>query len=319
MGSQGLEIQDIQALSDLKAAIGMFSEGTQNTLKMANIEINRTFEWLQERTNYWQHEIERAQYNLSRAQSDLVRCQNSGYYDDDGHYHQPYCGCEERAVEQARIYLLHCNEALQIVYTWHRRIEQAAEDHMKAANQLSRIADWHGENAQINLDQTATKYEAVQSISSHLDGSTGLAASIAGIIAETLSAHGSIKEEWADRGIQMINIGDLPKTEGVEGEGDFKKVSMDNVRFGLQRLQEMRYFIDNGTGNNSDYWAKLDQERGFEYFNGYQRIYDAFYGGSAIRIEKLGNDFTIINGQHRVWMARQMGIDQLPVHLVEKI
>ena len=254
-----------------------------------------------------------------RAQEDLIRCQNSGYYDDDGHYHQPYCGCEVRVVEQARIYLQHCNEALQIVGTWHRMIEEGSGRSYKAANQLSTVANWHSEKAQINLDQTATKYEAVRSASGQLGGSTGLVGSIAGIIAESLSANGSNVKEWTDRGIQMINIEDLPKTKGIEDEDNFKKVPMETVRAGLQRLQEMRYFIDNGTGNNSDYWAKLDRESGFQYSNGYQQIYDAFYGDSAIRIEKLGNDFTIINGQHRIWMARQMGINQLPVHLIEKI
>ena len=67
MGGQRLEIQDIQVLSDLKTAIVMFSEETQNALKVANIEIDRTFAWLQDRTIYWQHEIERAQYDLSRS------------------------------------------------------------------------------------------------------------------------------------------------------------------------------------------------------------------------------------------------------------
>ena len=319
MGSQGLEIQDIQAISDLKTKISTFSQGIQSGLKAANTEVDRTFEWLRERTNYWQREVERAQYLLSRAQADLIRCQNSGYYDVDGHYHQPYCGCEERAVEQARMYLQQCNEALQIARSWTSRVDQAASDHIIAANQLTRIADWHSERAQINLDKTIMKYEAAQSSASQVGSFSDLLTGAVGGIIAGIASQNTNDQEWVDREIQIINVNDLPVPEGVDSDEDFKKVPMEDVRAGIQRWQEMRYIIDKGIDNNSDYWAKLDQESGLEYSNGYQKIYDAFYGSDAIRVEKDGNDFSIINGRHRIWMAKQMGITQLPVHLFEKI
>jgi hypothetical protein len=317
MSNQALDLKNIQALIDFKTAISKFSEGILNGLNAVNVEISRTFEWLQERTNYWQHEIERAQQELSRAQIDLRRCENSGYYDDDGYYHQPYCGCEEQAVEQARAYLQQCNEALQIVRMWHNRIEQGAADYMSAANQLNKIADWHSNKAQMNLDQTAGKYEAVQSSSSQVGGIGDLLVGIAGVVAAGFSATKS-DEKWKDQNIQMINVKDIPNPDEIKNEDDFKKVSMADMKAGIQRWQEMRSSIDSGAGNSSEYWSGIDRKRGLDYSSGYQRVYDAFYGQDALRVEKNGNNYDIINGRHRIWLAKQMGIDQLPVHLIEK-
>jgi hypothetical protein len=318
MANQALDLKNIQAIIDLKTAINKFSEGIQNALKAANTEINHTFEWLQERISYWQHEIERAQQELSRAQVDLRRCENSGYYDDDGYYHRPNCGCEERAVEQARAYLQQCNEALQIVRMWHNRIEQGASDHMSAANQLNKIADWHSEKAQMNLNQTADKYEAVQSSAGQVGGIGDLLIGAAVTIAASLAAQDPNKQDWIDRNIQMVKINEIPNPDEIKSEDDFIKVSLEDMKAGIHRWQEMRSTIDSGTGNTSEYWSGIDQTRGFDYSGGYQKIYDSFYGQDAIRVEKIGNNYSIINGRHRIWAAKQMGIDQLPIHLIEK-
>jgi hypothetical protein len=316
MANHALDLKNIQAIVDLKTAINKFSEGIQNGLQVANMAISRTFEWLQERTSYWQHEIERALQDLSRAEADLRRCQNSGYY-DDGHYHQPYCGCEEQAVEKARVYLQQCNEALQIVQKWHNRIEETTSEHMSAANQMQKIADWHSQKAQMNLDQTADKYEAVQSSASQVGGIGDLLAGVAGTFAAGFSAH-KPGEDWKDSNIQMINVKDIPNPDEIKDGEDFKKVSIEDMKAGIQRWQEMRSTIDSGAGNSSDYWSGIDQKRGLDYSSGYQRVYDAFYGQDAIRVVKNGNNYDIINGRHRIWLVKQMGIDQIPIHLIEK-
>jgi hypothetical protein len=49
-----------------------------------------------------------------------------------------------------------------------------------------------------------------------------------------------------------------------------------------------------------------------------KKIYEAFYGDSHIRIVKDGNNYSISNGRHRVWLAKKMGIHSLPASVVEK-
>jgi hypothetical protein len=134
----------------------------------------------------------------------------------------------------------------------------------------------------------------------------------------TISGSTDPPGRWIDRGIQNVCVADLPEPDGISGPDDFKKVSQAVMQAGILRLQEMLPMIEGGEGKNSDYWAQIDQQRGLDYENGYQRIYEAFYGNSAIKLERIGNQYAIINGRHRLWLAKQMGIMSLPVQVVER-
>ncbi len=50
--SASAHVQSIQALDDLKGALGRFSGEAQAVLGAADQEIRRTLDWLQERLNY---------------------------------------------------------------------------------------------------------------------------------------------------------------------------------------------------------------------------------------------------------------------------
>lgn len=124
--------------------------------------------------------------------------------------------------------------------------------------------------------------------------------------------------DWVDRGIQDVPVADLPEPEGVEDASDFEKVSPEEMQVGLARLQEMKPVIDSGEGANTDYWREFDRQRGLAYPDGYQKVYESFYGQDAIRLNKDGNQYDIVNGRHRIFMARQMGMDTVPARVIEK-
>lgn len=125
--------------------------------------------------------------------------------------------------------------------------------------------------------------------------------------------------DWVDRGIQDVPVADLPEPEGVEDAGDFEKVSPDEVKAGLMRLQEMKPAIASGEGASTDYWREFDRQRGLAYPDGYQKVYDSFYGHDAIRLDKDGDQYDIVNGRHRIFVARQMGMDTVPARVIEKM
>ncbi len=122
----------------------------------------------------------------------------------------------------------------------------------------------------------------------------------------------------ADKGIRFVNVADLPDPSDISGSEDFKKVPESEMRSGLMKLQEMRPLIENGTGASADYWADYDRKQGLDFANGYQRVYEAFYGDDFIRLNKHGDSYSIDNGRHRIWLAKRMGISQLPMQIVEK-
>jgi uncharacterized protein YoxC len=134
----------------------------------------------------------------------------------------------------------------------------------------------------------------------------------------TTSAGTNPHGHWFDRGIQNVRLAELPNPEGIHSSDDFKKVSQAVMQAGIQRLQEMLPIIERGEGQNTDYWAQVDQRQGLTYEHGYQRIYEAFYGDSAIKLERIGNQYTITNGRHRLWLAKQMGIEMLPAQVTER-
>jgi hypothetical protein len=114
-------------------------------------------------------------------------------------------------------------------------------------------------------------------------------------------------------------VDDLPGPKGFSGSPSFRKgISEARMRAGIQRWVEMRSVIESGVGASSDYWADFDRAKGFEYENGYQQVYDAFYGADCIKVNKTGNSYTVDNGEHRIWLAKQMSVDQLPMRIVEK-
>lgn len=125
--------------------------------------------------------------------------------------------------------------------------------------------------------------------------------------------------DWVDRGMQDVPVADLPEPEGVEDANDFEKISPEEMKVGLTRLQEMKPVIDSGEGANTDYWREFDRERGLAYPDGYQKVYESFYGQDAIRLDKDGHQYDIINGRHRIFMAKQMGIGTVPARVIEKV
>ena len=66
--------------------------------------------------------------------------------------------------------------------------------------------------------------------------------------------------DWVDRGIVDVPVADLPDPEGVKDAGDFEKVSAEDMKAGISRLQEMKPVIDTGEGASTDHWREFDRE-----------------------------------------------------------
>jgi hypothetical protein len=129
----------------------------------------------------------------------------------------------------------------------------------------------------------------------------------------------SERVKWVDEGIKPVFVSELPPPDGIQGTEDFHKISEQEMKAGILRLQEMQPAIASGTGANSDYWAAYDTAHSLEYAVGYQRVYDAFYGNDAIKVNFDGEKYDIINGRHRIWLAQGMGIDFLPMRVTGKV
>lgn len=127
-----------------------------------------------------------------------------------------------------------------------------------------------------------------------------------------------VQGDWVEKGIQYVPVDKIDVSASyVKNETDFKKVSHQDMAKGMQTLQnEVRPAVDQGA--DGDYFYRLDQQRGLDYAHGSQRVYEAFYGQEPIRLEKIGDRYSVTNGYHRLFVAKELGIETIPASVVEK-
>ena len=125
--------------------------------------------------------------------------------------------------------------------------------------------------------------------------------------------------EWVDQGIQDVPVEQVDLSDSpVKNPDDFRKVSHDEIAEGFRKLQEeVRPAVERGA--DGDYFSRIDEERGLDYEHGYRRIYDSFYGDSAIRLGKVGDNYDVTNGYHRLAVARELGLGTVPARVIEKV
>ncbi|MBI3914405.1 MAG: hypothetical protein HY327_09505 [Chloroflexi bacterium] len=132
-------VLSIHALEDLKAALTRFSSEGQEVLDAAAQEIRRTLDWLVERQNHWQVEVRRRQEIVAQARASLARCQASGFYDREGHYHPPDCSRQERALLEAQRYLAEAEAELRNAQQWMQKVQQAVSEYQREAQRLAQL------------------------------------------------------------------------------------------------------------------------------------------------------------------------------------
>ena len=136
--SLSAHVRSIQALEDLKGALGRFDGEAQMALQAAEQEVRRTLDWLQERLNYWRSEVQRRREEVRQAQADLASCLASGYY-EDGHYYEPDCSAEEQALYQAQVRLHEAEAELRNVQRWMKAVGDAVAAYRTQAQRLGRL------------------------------------------------------------------------------------------------------------------------------------------------------------------------------------
>lgn len=127
------------------------------------------------------------------------------------------------------------------------------------------------------------------------------------------------KGYYENRGIEnvplsKINFSDNP----VKGPQDFHKVSHDEMVRGFQRLEtEVRPAVERGATRET--FQQYDRANGLSPAQGTERVYSSFYGHDAIQLIKDGDTYSVgKNGYHRLYVARELGLETVPAQVLEK-
>ncbi len=317
--NESINVRTIQTLGNMKNAFIGFSAETQESLIALENELRRTLDWLKGEVDLRQRNVMRCRDAVRFAERALRECE--AQEDDD---YVPDCRAEAYELQEARRSLRRAEEELGVARAWFSRVQKAIQQFGTHVRRLKDLATNRTESAKAFLDRATSDLERYLGISTPATGAYAAAPPTASSTATTTTRagltnlSGAASGRWVERGVGMGDVADLPMPEDISNALDFQKVPMDEMKAGLRRLQEMLPTIESGVGASKEYWAERDQELGLDYPNGYLRIYEAFYGHDAVRVEKSGSNYEIVNGRHRVWLAKLMGIGQLPISVVEK-
>jgi len=307
--SSSVQVRSIQALEDLKGGLRRFGANVQGHLGAVEQQIRNTEIWLKERQSYWRQAVQREGDALHQAETALTRCRASGFRDDQGNHRAPDCHAYEQAQMERRRALQSAEAELDNVQAWSRRVDQASGEYQIQARRLAQHVDNELPRATNMLN---SKIALLWAYSSGIPNITTSLPS-APLSKSGASAASGISSAASD--IQDVSLSDIDLSDShIKGAGDYKKVSIDQMRDGLQKLQSVvRPAVANGM--NGEQFRQLDSSLGLDYSNGYLRIYDAFYGQDSIRLAKVGNHYTVINGYHRLYLAQELGLINIPAHV----
>lgn len=126
------------------------------------------------------------------------------------------------------------------------------------------------------------------------------------------------ESDWVDRGVIDVPVKDLPMPEGVSSPDDFNHhISWEDAKSAAERLPGIQ--ADVKAGKTADDFSAEDQLNGLDYAHGKRGVYDLFYGSDPVRVEKVGDNYDIISGRHRVYAAKAAGLDSIPARVMEKV
>ena len=323
--NEAVNIKKVESLVSLRHLIQSFVDIAIHELTQVKMKIQRSQELFSQKLAFDQRSLAAGIDNVRNARIALEDCE--AQEDED---YIPDCSYEEQELRIAKLECLRAEKQLTETKQWLNRVDRQIEKYYYAAQKMNQLVDMVSVNSMvflqkkiieiekyINLSQGNSQSTHAVNYSSNVNNITQSLSSTS-TVANIASQSNTTPGNWVEKGIQSVDLSQLPEVEGINGPGDFQKESMENMEKGLKKLEIIRNVINQGAGTDSSYWAEVDKRKNLTYTNGYQKIYEAFYGDSHIRIVKDGNNYSISNGRHRVWLAKKMGIHSLPASVVEK-
>lgn len=118
-----------------------------------------------------------------------------------------------------------------------------------------------------------------------------------------------------------VPIAAIPDSEleAIRSADDFKKYSAEDIDSSLRTVRDviLPQFSD-PLKRSSSHWGEADSLAGKAYEKGVQRAYDALFSskGSIYLERKKGEDtYRVIDGRHRIWVARRAGWTSVPAQV----
>jgi hypothetical protein len=133
---EAANVTAVAALADLRAALVTFAAEERDALGAVEMEIRRTFEWLEEQLKHWKHTIRRCEDDLFAAKQELARrkLMRVGGQPLD-------CTEQEKALRRAQARLEYAQEQHDKTRTWLRELPTAVMEYEGPARHLGNLVE----------------------------------------------------------------------------------------------------------------------------------------------------------------------------------
>lgn len=271
-------LREAELLASLREALFLFETSGRSVMLDARQAIGDTEAWLDGRRGHWAAEA-------ARLRRDLQLCRAAAADGGD-------CSPIAAALKDAE-------DELETAERWIGQVARAATTYRANETRFQRVLDHHCSTARAYLGQ---KQEVVTGFAggggAGTGGGTSRTAANAATTAPSLSSYATNGGAFSD-----VPLGQIEDPSFAPGE--FQQADIRDMRQSFAQLPQIQSAIQNGTiGQLTAADPAL------------MRTYTWFYGGEAIKLEWQNGRFAINNGKHRVYLARMLGVSQVPSVIV---
>lgn len=153
--SESAQVTSVESLQDFRIAVCRFREDGAEALAAVEMEIRRTFDWLQEQLDYWTRMVRQCEEEVVEAKAALSRKQMPNALG-----RIPDCTEEKVRLRRAQARLEHAQEKVKIVRRWGPVWQHAVTEYQGAGRHLAGLLDGGLKQGLVVLDTKIAALEA---------------------------------------------------------------------------------------------------------------------------------------------------------------
>jgi chromosome segregation ATPase len=156
--SQSAQVQSLDALKALHAALARYGPEALGALGAAEMEIRRAFDSLHNQLKHWQRQVEKRHEDVGRARGDLAHARALRQGERSGYVEQ------EIALRKAQNRLREAEEKVATVKRWLLHLPQAITEYEGPARRLAGFLDANLKQALALLNNKIDILEAYMAV-----------------------------------------------------------------------------------------------------------------------------------------------------------
>jgi hypothetical protein len=209
------EVNSIDTLAFVKAAMVAFGHETGQSLAEVEIQAQRVVDWICiEQAAYWKTEVRRAADGVNQAMKDLQHCRT---YKKVGN-NEPSCIEEKKALEKAKKKLARAEEKAEAVRRWAPVVRQQFQETGVRMTRFREVIDVDCPKAVARLERMLVSLDHYVHTSAPRSAAGGATDNTAASVARPVDEPSSAVAPAADRGNASGQVSSLPPA-GREGDG----------------------------------------------------------------------------------------------------